>query len=100
MYYVYRSMSIFLNVAAPNVHYTYGPTLSLLVALPIWLLLTLFIPITLLIGLSLLPFGDLGEHRVDRIVPMVMMTAVMSTAFTGQAIAVGARKSKRLNSSH
>jgi ABC-2 type transport system permease protein len=53
------------------------------------LLLTMFIPITLLIGLSLLPFGDLGEHRVDRIVPMVMMTAVMSTAFTGQAIAVG-----------
>ncbi|MFF5032533.1 ABC transporter permease [Nocardia salmonicida] len=53
------------------------------------LLLTMFIPITLLIGLTLLPFGDLGEHRVDRIVPMVMMTAVMSTAFTGQAIAVG-----------
>ncbi|MFC8382804.1 ABC transporter permease [Nocardia sp. NPDC057272] len=53
------------------------------------LLLTMFIPITLLVGLTLLPFGDLGEHRVDRIVPMVMMTAVMSTAFTGQAIAVG-----------
>ncbi|MFD3596038.1 ABC transporter permease [Nocardia sp. NPDC058640] len=53
------------------------------------LLLTMFIPITLLIGLTLLPFGDLGNHRVDRIVPMVMMTAVMSTAFTGQAIAVG-----------
>ncbi|MFC4373688.1 ABC transporter permease [Nocardia halotolerans] len=53
------------------------------------LLLTMFIPITLLIGLSLLPFGELGEHRVDKIVPMVMMTAVMSTAFTGQAIAVG-----------
>ncbi len=53
------------------------------------LLLTMFIPITLLIGLTLLPFGDLGAHRVDRIVPMVMMTAVMSTAFTGQAIAVG-----------
>ncbi|MFD3744244.1 ABC transporter permease [Nocardia sp. NPDC058633] len=53
------------------------------------LLLTMFIPITLLIGLTLLPFGDLGEHRVARIVPMVMMTAVMSTAFTGQAIAVG-----------
>ncbi|MFF2082631.1 ABC transporter permease [Nocardia sp. NPDC058176] len=53
------------------------------------LLLTMFIPITLLIGLTLLPFGDLGDHRVDKIVPMVMMTAVMSTAFTGQAIAVG-----------
>ncbi|WP_040779909.1 ABC transporter permease [Nocardia pneumoniae] len=53
------------------------------------LLLTMFIPITLLIGLSLLPFGDLGTHRVDTIVPAVMMVAVMSTAFTGQAIAVG-----------
>ncbi|MGM7643633.1 ABC transporter permease [Nocardia sp. JW2] len=53
------------------------------------LLLTMFIPITLLIGLTLLPFGDLGTDRVNRVVPMVMMTAVMSTAFTGQAIAVG-----------
>ncbi|MGW6727010.1 ABC transporter permease [Nocardia sp. NPDC055029] len=53
------------------------------------LLLTMFIPITLLIGLTLLPFGELGEHRVEKVVPMVMMTAVMSTAFTGQAIAVG-----------
>ncbi|WP_054812980.1 ABC transporter permease [Nocardia arizonensis] len=53
------------------------------------LLLTLFIPITLLVGLSLLPFGDLGDTRVDKIVPAVMMVAVMSTAFTGQAIAVG-----------
>ncbi|MEV0335404.1 ABC transporter permease [Nocardia sp. NPDC050717] len=53
------------------------------------LLLTMFIPITLLVGLTLLPFGEFGEHRVDKIVPMVMMTAVMSTAFTGQAIAVG-----------
>lgn len=55
------------------------------------LLLTMFIPITLLIGLTLLPLGDsLGEqHKVDRIVPAVMMVAIMSTAFTGQAIAVG-----------
>ncbi|MFI9502910.1 ABC transporter permease [Nocardia sp. NPDC052566] len=53
------------------------------------LLLTMFIPITLLIGLTLLPFGDLGAHRVNKIVPAVMMVAVMSTAFTGQAIAVG-----------
>ncbi|MGV9414878.1 ABC transporter permease [Nocardia sp. NPDC003693] len=53
------------------------------------LLLTMFIPITLLIGLTLLPLTGLGEHRVDRIVPAVMMVAVMSTAFTGQAIAVG-----------
>ena len=30
------------------------------------LLLTMFIPITLLIGLCLLPIGDLGTSRVDR----------------------------------
>lgn len=53
------------------------------------LLLTLFIPITLLIGLSLLPLGAMGDHPVDQVVPAVMMVAVMSTAFTGQAIAVG-----------
>ncbi|MGN2637310.1 ABC transporter permease [Nocardia takedensis] len=53
------------------------------------LLLTMFIPITLLVGLTLLPFGDLGDTRVDKIVPAVMMVAIMSTAFTGQAIAVG-----------
>lgn len=53
------------------------------------LLLTMFIPITLLVGLTLLPFGDLGDPRVNRVVPAVMMVAVMSTAFTGQAIAVG-----------
>jgi len=53
------------------------------------LLLTMFIPITLLIGLTLLPIGDLGATRVDRVLPAVMMVAVMSTAFTGQAIAVG-----------
>ncbi|MEV4124945.1 ABC transporter permease [Nocardia sp. NPDC049707] len=53
------------------------------------LLLTMFIPITLLVGLSLLPFANLGENRVGKIVPAVMMVAVMSTAFTGQAIAVG-----------
>ncbi|MEZ5151091.1 ABC transporter permease [Rhodococcus zopfii] len=53
------------------------------------LLLTMFIPITLLIGLTLLPIGDLGDPRVQRVLPAVMMVAVMSTAFTGQAIAVG-----------
>ncbi|QCQ90987.1 ABC transporter permease [Rhodococcus sp. SGAir0479] len=53
------------------------------------LLITMFIPITLLIGLTLLPIGDFGTERVDTIVPAVMMVAIMSTAFTGQAIAVG-----------
>ncbi|MGA9873076.1 MAG: ABC transporter permease [Rhodococcus sp. (in: high G+C Gram-positive bacteria)] len=53
------------------------------------LLLTMFIPITLLVGLTLLPLGAMGDHPVDQVVPAVMMVAVMSTAFTGQAIAVG-----------
>lgn len=53
------------------------------------LLLTMLIPITLLVGLTLLPIGDLGETRVEQVLPAVMMVAVMSTAFTGQAIAVG-----------
>ncbi|MFC9788310.1 ABC transporter permease [Rhodococcus sp. NPDC127528] len=53
------------------------------------LLLALFIPITLLIGLSLMPLGDLGDPRVNRVLPAVMMVAIMSIAFTGQAIAVG-----------
>lgn len=52
------------------------------------LLLTMFIPITLLIGLSLLPLGSFGENRVAVFVPAIMALAVISTAFTGQAIAV------------
>ncbi len=53
------------------------------------LLLTMLIPITLLLGLSLLPIVDLPTPRVNSVVPGVMALAVMSTAFTGQAIAVG-----------
>ncbi|EOM75000.1 multidrug ABC transporter permease [Rhodococcus rhodnii] len=53
------------------------------------LLLTMFIPITLLVGITLIPIGDLGDTRVATVLPAVMMVAVMSTAFTGQAIAVG-----------
>src|SRR6478735_1689371 len=44
------------------------------------LLLTMFIPITLLVGLTQLPFGSFGQA--------IMALAVISTAFTGQAIAV------------
>ena len=52
------------------------------------LLLTLFIPVTLLVGLSLLPLGSFGENRAATFVPAIMALAVISTAFTGQAIAV------------
>ncbi|MEE3850406.1 ABC transporter permease [Gordonia sp. LSe1-13] len=57
------------------------------------LLLTMFIPITLLVGLCLLPIDtDLGASNAERattFVPAIMTVAVMSTAFTGQAIALG-----------
>lgn len=52
------------------------------------LLLTMFIPITLLIGLIVLPLGDFGDDRPGTFVPAIMALAVISTAFTGQAIAV------------
>jgi ABC-2 type transport system permease protein len=57
------------------------------------ILLTLMIPLALLIGLSLLnilPAGDLGStSKVDWITPRILALAVMSSAFTGQAIALG-----------
>lgn len=57
------------------------------------LLLTLFIPITLLIGLCTLPLsteaGDTAAARAATFVPAILAIAIMSTAFTGQAIAVG-----------
>ncbi len=52
------------------------------------LLLTMFIPITLLVGLTLLPLGSFGADRAATFVPVIMALAVISTAFTGQAIAV------------
>ena len=52
-------------------------------------LLTLLIPVVLLVGLTLLRVVPLPEPRVDAVVPSVLALAVMSTAFTGQAIALG-----------
>ncbi|MBW0115592.1 ABC transporter permease [Pseudonocardia abyssalis] len=52
-------------------------------------LLTLLIPIVLLVGLTLLDLVPLPEPRVAFVVPGVLALAVMSTAFTGQAIAFG-----------
>lgn len=52
------------------------------------LLLTMFIPITLLVGLTLLPLGSFGPNRAATFAPAIMALAVISTAFTGQAIAV------------
>ncbi|MFI6315951.1 ABC transporter permease [Nonomuraea sp. NPDC050556] len=54
------------------------------------LLLTLIIPVLLLVGFSLAPLVDVGAgRRVDFLAPGVLALAVMSTAFTGQAIATG-----------
>ena len=56
-------------------------------------LLTLLIPLALLIGLSLLdilPSAQLGStSKVDWITPRILALAVMSSACTGQAIALG-----------
>ncbi len=58
------------------------------------ILLTLLIPLALLLGLSLLdvipvPGADSTATRVDWVAPRVLALAVMSSAFTGQAIALG-----------
>ncbi|MBV9513357.1 MAG: ABC transporter permease [Mycobacteriaceae bacterium] len=66
----------------------YSVELKLLVRNGEQLLLTLFIPVTLLVGLTLLPLGSFGDNRAATFVPAIMALAVISTAFTGQAIAV------------
>lgn len=54
------------------------------------LLLTLAIPLFLLVGLSRLPESVVGTDRaIDVVAPGVLALAVVSTAFTGQAISVG-----------
>ena len=52
-------------------------------------LLTLLIPLALLIGLTELDVFAMPEPRVDSVAPRIFALAVMSSAFTGQAIALG-----------
>lgn len=52
-------------------------------------LLTLVIPLALLVGLTAIPAVTVDGRRVDFFVPGILALAVMSTAFTGQAIATG-----------
>lgn len=66
----------------------FGLELRLLLRNGEQLLLTMFIPITLLVGLTLLPLGSFGDDRAATFVPAIMALAIISTAFTGQAIAV------------
>lgn len=53
------------------------------------LLLTVVIPTVILVLFTTAPVADLPKPRVDFLVPGVLALAVMSTAFTGQAIATG-----------
>ncbi len=53
------------------------------------LLLTMIIPILVLVGFSAAPLLQVEGSRVDHVTPGVLALAVMSTAFTGQAIATG-----------
>ena len=52
-------------------------------------LLTLLIPLALLVGLTLLHVVPLPEPRVAMVTPAILALAIMSTAFTSQAIALG-----------
>jgi ABC-2 type transport system permease protein len=52
-------------------------------------LLTLLIPLAMLVGLTLLNVVPVPSPRVDNVTPRILALAVMSTAFTGQAIALG-----------
>lgn len=53
------------------------------------LLLTMIIPLGLLVGLTVVPAVTVVGRRVDFFVPGVLALAVMSAAFTGQAIHTG-----------
>lgn len=54
------------------------------------LLLTLVVPVALLLGMTSVGWIDLGPGaRIDIVTPGILALAVMSTAFTAQAIATG-----------
>ncbi|GII32063.1 ABC transporter permease [Planotetraspora mira] len=53
------------------------------------LLLTMIIPILLLVGFSQAALIDVSGSRIGFVTPGILSLAVMSTAFTGQAIATG-----------
>ena len=56
------------------------------------LLLTVIIPTLLLVVFAKAPIADLPKPRVAFLVPGVLALAVMSTAFTGQAIGTGVER--------
>ena len=66
-----------------------GPELRLALRNGEQVLLTLVIPVVLLVGLTLLDVVPLPEPRVAAVAPSVLALAVLSTAFTSQAIVLG-----------
>ncbi|HEX3647617.1 MAG TPA: ABC transporter permease [Pseudonocardiaceae bacterium] len=52
-------------------------------------LLTLLIPLALLVGLTLLTAIPVAAPRIDSIAPRIVALAIMSSAFTSQAISLG-----------
>ena len=63
--------------------------LTLILRNPEQVLLTLVIPLVLLVLLTEVTIVDVAGRRVDFFVPGIMALAVMSSSFTGQAIATG-----------
>jgi ABC-2 type transport system permease protein len=53
------------------------------------LLLAVVIPLAALLGMTLVPIGGIDDPRVDTVTPGVLALAVMSSAFTSQAITTG-----------
>ncbi len=63
-----------------------GLELKMLVRNGEQLLLALVIPLAVLIGLTTMSIVDLAAPRIDTVTPGVLALAIMSTAFTSQAI--------------
>jgi ABC-2 type transport system permease protein len=53
------------------------------------LLVSLLLPLMAMVLLVYAPYPDLGSSRVEVVAPGVLVLAVVSTAFTGQAISTG-----------
>jgi ABC-2 type transport system permease protein len=66
-----------------------GIELRLALRHPEQMLLTLCVPVLLLVGLTLIPVIALPAPRVVSVLPSILALAVVSTAFTSQAISLG-----------
>jgi ABC-2 type transport system permease protein len=53
------------------------------------LLLALVIPLAALVGMTLVDVGGIADPRIDTVTPGVLALAIMSSAFTSQAITTG-----------